>query len=379
MAHTAYLRDSPQRAFERRFSRTETSATHLCFHVCQHSIVMDGQTPPYLRLFSWWMILQCWCTLMFLKFRDHRGVSPTSVTIQGTSLSATLNWSKTIGADKTTRSRQLTVESNCHIHHSDWLSIGWLIAAPFSRDFFLPGPAKALTGCTKAELRLDAACAMQSRLMYILPAYDGILFTQCVPRFGHNIRTEIFYPAHLLALGFSKADRDVLSGWQEEVTCTLAGRLKITNIQRAVVQAIQVHTTGDPLGEEESTIQLKAFMTEMQIPQPKIPFHLGLWLPTRQFRLRVVEARAQDRTGQTTWLLKISWVFTGKRKRTEVSQQSSRSTALGANLQEQQKDTTRKKDTRKPPERRKNTKEREEKKEICGGEGKKSAKFCPPE
>ena len=73
---------------------------------------------------------------------QHRGISLTSVTVQGTSLSATLSLSETVGACKATRSRPLAVYSSCNIHHSDWLSTGWPIlseAAPFSRDFLLPG------------------------------------------------------------------------------------------------------------------------------------------------------------------------------------------------------------------------------------------------
>ena len=147
------------------------------------------------------MILQCWCTL---RFSDHRGISPTSVTVQKTSLSATLRWSKTIGAGKATRSRPLVVDSSCYIHHSDWLSTGWLIlfeAAPFSRDFLLPGPSKALTRCTKAGLRYDAAYALQSRLMCILPSirrdsFHPVRASVLVFTFGQTFSTKrIFRPS----------------------------------------------------------------------------------------------------------------------------------------------------------------------------------------
>ena len=134
------------------------------------TLVMVAQTLMYLRLYSWWMILQCWCTL---RFCDHRGSSPASATVQGSSLPATLSWSKTVGADSSRRSGPLVKGPCCYIHHAGWPSTGWRLLSEstlFTRDNFLPGPSKALAGRTKTEVRHDAACAIQSRVMRIHPA-----------------------------------------------------------------------------------------------------------------------------------------------------------------------------------------------------------------
>ena len=131
------------------------------------TLVMVAQTPMYLRLYSWWMILQCWCTL---RFCDHRS-SPASATVQGSSLPATLSWSKTVGADSSRRSGPLVKGPSCYIHHAGWPSRRLQSESTlFNRDNFLPGPSKALAGRTKTEVRHDAAYAIQSRVMRVLPA-----------------------------------------------------------------------------------------------------------------------------------------------------------------------------------------------------------------
>lgn len=166
------------------------------------TLVIDAQTPMYLRLYSWWMFLQCWCTL---RFSDHRGINPTSV-VSGSSLSAKLTWSKTIGADKSVASRPLIIDPCCYVVHQTWLQTGWDLLsreAPFDRDFKLPGPAAALSSCSKAELRYHAAHTVQGKVMGILPAFDGIMFTRRVPHYWtpHSGRD------------FPKTDRDYLGGF----------------------------------------------------------------------------------------------------------------------------------------------------------------------
>ena len=64
--------------------------------------VMDTDMAPFLRIYSWWILLQCWCTL---RFSDHRGVNPKAVRVIGSSMTALLTWSKTIGTDKAVGSR----------------------------------------------------------------------------------------------------------------------------------------------------------------------------------------------------------------------------------------------------------------------------------
>ena len=211
--------------------RTLKQAPHIFVSMLPalETVVMDGQTPPYLRLYSWWMILQCWCTL---RFSDHRGVSPSSATERETSLSARLSWSTTTGADKDTGSRPLVVDSSCHIHHSDWLSTGWLIlseAAPFSRDFLLPTPSKALTGCTKGRITLRRSVRNTKSFDVYHPSirrdsFHPVRASVLVTTFGQKISTKRIFRS-------SNVDRNILGGWTAKGSDvkTRKARLKITS------------------------------------------------------------------------------------------------------------------------------------------------------
>ena len=53
--------------------------------------VMDVQAAPYVRVFSWWLSLQNWCTM---HFSDHRGIVPKSRVVTGSVLTARLTRSK---------------------------------------------------------------------------------------------------------------------------------------------------------------------------------------------------------------------------------------------------------------------------------------------
>ena len=139
------------------------------------TLVMDGQTKLYLRLYSWWTILQCWCTQ---RFSDHRGIRLSSVTIQRSSLSALLSWSELDAS---------------------------LTQPPSKGTISLQGHRK--------PSQVARSLAIQSRVMSILPTFDRRLFTVSVPRFWSPHSGRNFLQSAASALGFSKADRAFLGGW----------------------------------------------------------------------------------------------------------------------------------------------------------------------
>ena len=138
-------------------------------------LVVDTQAAIYLRTSAWWLLLQNWATL---RFSDHRGIEPKTVTVQARSWRALLTRSKTIGADRSIVSRPLVVDPCCFICHSDWLTVGCGLLqqhAGYERDYLLPAPTSNLLGFRKQVLRYDTAFALQIRAFRSLRSASGPL------------------------------------------------------------------------------------------------------------------------------------------------------------------------------------------------------------
>ena len=72
--------------------------------------LMDTSNLPYMRLYAWFMALQNWATL---RFSDHRGILPESISWGPSGFKAVLSHSKTLGSDKNVLSRPLRVDNSC--------------------------------------------------------------------------------------------------------------------------------------------------------------------------------------------------------------------------------------------------------------------------
>ena len=59
--------------------------------------VSDPSAVLYYRIYSWWILVQCWGTL---RFSDHRGFRPADVLLDSEGFVARLTRSKTIGSDR---------------------------------------------------------------------------------------------------------------------------------------------------------------------------------------------------------------------------------------------------------------------------------------
>ena len=57
----------------------------------------DPSVVLYFRIYSWWILVQCWRTL---RFSDPRGLRPADVLMDSDGFVARLTWSKTIGSDR---------------------------------------------------------------------------------------------------------------------------------------------------------------------------------------------------------------------------------------------------------------------------------------
>ena len=110
------------------------------------SVVTSPGTLPFVRIYAWWVLVQNWGTL---RFSDHRGIDPSTVSIKDAEFSATLYRSKTIGADKAIGSRPLTIAACCYLVEPTWMQTGFSLLqlqAPYPRDYLLPSPTTGLTG-----------------------------------------------------------------------------------------------------------------------------------------------------------------------------------------------------------------------------------------
>ena len=74
--------------------------------------LMDTSNLPYMRLYAWFMALLNWATI---RFSDHRGILPESISWWPSGFTAVLSRSKTLGSDKNVLSRPLRVDNSCFV------------------------------------------------------------------------------------------------------------------------------------------------------------------------------------------------------------------------------------------------------------------------
>ena len=187
------------------------------FHVTMlealEKVVTDPRILQFLRMYALWMLVQSWCTL---RFSDHRGISPSTVSITGSALSAVVPRSKTIGADKSVGSRPMTVDSCCYLAEPTWIQPGFSLLqelAPFPRDHPLPSPASILTGAITAEMRYESGYGLQNRVLLHLQSDGEPLHIPGTTQFWTLHSGRAFLPSATALVGFEKSDRDFLGGW----------------------------------------------------------------------------------------------------------------------------------------------------------------------
>ena len=167
------------------------------------NLVSEVDTPPYLRVFAWWLLLQNWSTL---RFSDHRGLLPSWVLLREGSFSASITQSK---------SRPVVVGAACFLLVPDWLTQGWSFLtsiADFQREYLMPAPSNNYQACIRRELRYDTAFLQSSENYWHRLKIGGEQPLQHIAKFWtpHSGRT--FMPSATAALGVDKGERDYLGG-----------------------------------------------------------------------------------------------------------------------------------------------------------------------
>ena len=202
-------------------------------------LVLSESATFFLRVYAWWLLLQCWGTL---RFADHRGLNPgRDFEVRGNALEARLTHSKTIGADRNLSHRMVVVSEQCYVRKPNWLSCGWQLLskkADFQRDYLLPAPSGNLKGCQKRELRYDTAYGLQRRVMDVLVSDGQKLFAHGAGHFWSPHSGRNFVPSAAGALNVDKSDRDMLGGWmaQESDRYNRVARARIRAVQAQVAK-----------------------------------------------------------------------------------------------------------------------------------------------
>ena len=172
--------------------------------------VLSFDTPLFMRVLSWWLLVQSWGTL---RFDDHRGLLPRDFKVSETGLLGKLTRSKVSGPDKQLNFRIVVIHS--YVQHKNLLSTSCellLKGARHERDCFLHAPSNNYRGFKTKELKYATAVAVQPQIIS-LASYRGLRIFQSstgyyyTPHSGRNLM-----PSGAAVLGFSKADRDIFGG-----------------------------------------------------------------------------------------------------------------------------------------------------------------------
>ena len=152
--------------------------------------VLDPATPPYFRVYGWWILIQSWRTM---GFRDHRGVQPKSVKTVTSTLSASLTQSKTIGSDWDLVARPIVIDVCCTLTGAPRVSTGWN-----------PSPSTNYACCRKMEMRYETALTIQNRILSILQPSGARFFRVQVCQFWTPHSSTTFMPSSTAALEVPK-------------------------------------------------------------------------------------------------------------------------------------------------------------------------------
>ena len=130
-----------------------------------------------------------------------------------------------------------------YVGEPQWMQAGWKLPArlaDYPRDYLPPTAATCLGGVLQAELRYDTGFAILNRTLS-----------------AGWVRSPVG-----TAVNFTKEERNFLGDWQAQAGDRYArvAKLRVQNIQKAVVRTFQDSVQGDPLGESETFTHMEEFV-----------------------------------------------------------------------------------------------------------------------
>ena len=234
-------------------------------------MVLAADKPVFIRVLSWWLLVQSWGTL---RFDDHRGLLPREFHVSSAGLQARLTRSKVSGSDKQLGYRSVIIHPSAYVQRESWLLVGWKMwqeGAPHERDYLMPAPTNNFQGFKVKELKYATAFAVQTHIISTA-TYRGLrIFGNSTghyytPHSGRN-----FMPSAASVLGFTKSERDVLGGWAADGSqrYTRTAKYKIAQMQIAVASTFK-NSDPDQLAESDDLDCLADFLRSWDVPETSI-------------------------------------------------------------------------------------------------------------
>ena len=234
-------------------------------------MVLAADKPVFIRVLSWWLLVQSWGTL---RFGDHRGLLPREFHVSSAGLQARLTRSKVSGSDKQLGYRSVTIHPSAYVQRESWLFVGWKMlqeGAPHERDYLMPAPTSNYQGFKVKELKYSTAFAVQTHIISTA-AYRGLRIFGIstghyyTPHSGRN-----FMPSAASVLGFTKSERDVLGGWAADGSqrYTRTAKYNIAQMQIAVASTFK-NSDPDQLAESDDLDCLADFLRSWDVPETSI-------------------------------------------------------------------------------------------------------------
>ena len=121
--------------------------------------------------------------------------------------------------------------------------------------------------CVQKEMRYDTGYALHNRVLVLARSGTEKLFKVAITNYWTPHSGRCFLPSSTAALKYEKSQLYFLGGWsarRSDVYARIA-RVRIGNLQNAVISALQSTTLHDPIAESEISDDLMAHLDKQKI------------------------------------------------------------------------------------------------------------------
>ncbi len=219
--------------------------------------VMNEGATSWLRVYSFWKLLQAWASL---RFDDHRGLSPSSLRREDGGLVGELSRTKTSGADKKIESRPIAISAEAYIEHPRWAATGLDILhriTPPDRDYLLSSPCKDFEGVQSRPLTYAAAAGWSRALIFqLMDELDSGAVAALVGKHYTEHSMRAWLPSAAQAVGAPESHLEVLGGWKAQSSRAYmrSVRPKMRLIQAETARILRANLGGKDVFDERSLI-----------------------------------------------------------------------------------------------------------------------------
>jgi hypothetical protein len=234
-------------------------------------VCTQREVPEYIIAFAWVKLLKIWGVL---RYDDTLGLLPESMELDHRGLSAVIVRSKTTGAGKPAERLHVNISRDAFIAAPSWLEEGHILfqsdGFDFPRDYLLPLPNKAMSGCKRRmALYADAAKITRGLWQHLRkPIWKDEQWSESEdPLF--TVHPNTHYSEHsernwldtqAAGMKIPKDERDML-GWKREGSDVYVRACKriVEGIQSKVARALRTSHPKDYADEHDALKKLKAY------------------------------------------------------------------------------------------------------------------------